>query len=318
VNALTNRAVSRLTTPMLVGVVTVVSTAAVLIGPAPLPVAGGLLLGFVLPGLALTDLLFRHRTLSAVERTVLTPALSLAVLVLSGLLLYVSGVHLDRTSWTLAAAGVTMLALVAEAVRERTRQNRDGYEHDGADEAAGARIPVAAGRDAPTELIPVIRDGDPPPAGLPKKPRPAPPPGPFAQRSPEQRLEIRRVLRQLLPMVLVLTVLAGAGYLSYVSSHESYDVTVTSLSAAPPGPVNAAGVHSVEVTAGGLVDDAGPYLLRVTDSVGGRVTERAVPVDDDGVWSAVLALPADERVTVGLFRAGDVVAYRSLIVAAAQ
>jgi hypothetical protein len=119
-------------------------------------------------------------------------------------------------------------------------------------------------------------------------------------------------------MVLVLAVLAGAGYLSYVSSHESYDVTVTSLSAAPPGPVTAAGVHSVEVTAGGLVADEGPYLLRVTDSVGGQLTERTVAVDDDGVWSAVLALPADERVTVGLFRAGDVVAYRSLIVAAAQ
>jgi hypothetical protein len=311
VNAVAARAVSVLTVPVLLAVVTVASGAAVLAGPGPLPVAGGLLLGFVLPGLALTDLLFRHRTLSAVERTVLAPALSLAVLVSSGLLLYVAGVELHRTSWALAAAGVTLAALAVAAVPRRMWR---GEEDD--DEAVLAA--VGAAQDAPTELIPVIRDGDPPP---PVKPRPAPrpvPPGPFAPRSPEQRLEIRQVLRQLLPMVLVLTVLAGAGYLSYVSSHESYDVTVTSLSAAPPGPVTAAGVHSVEVTAGGLVADDGPYTLRITGTSGTSLGERTVTVDGDGVWSVVLALPADQRVTLGLFRAGDVVAYRTLIVAEAQ
>lgn len=310
--------------PVLIAALTVAATAAVLAGPGPLPLAGGLLLGFVLPGLALTEILFRHRTLSAVERTVLAPALSLAVLVVSGLLLYVAGARLDRLSWTLAAAGVTLLAVTVTAAPPRFWRGPDDDEPDLAEDpaeapvGAAARIAVGA-QDAPTELIPVIRDGDPPP--VPKKKRPAPrpvPPGPFAPRSPEQRLEIRLVLRQLLPMVLVLAVLAGAGYLSYVSSHESYDVTVTSLSAAPPGPVTAAGVHSVEVTAGGLVEDEGPYTLRVTDSVGTQLVERVVEVDGDGVWSAVLSLPADERIQVGLFRAGDVVAYRSLVVAPVQ
>jgi uncharacterized membrane protein len=162
VNAIRTRAVSLLTTPVLIGLVTVLSTMAVLLGPAPLAVVGGLLLGFVLPGLALTDILFRHRTLSAVERTVLAPALSLGVLVLSGLLLYVSGVHLDRTSWTLAAAGITVLALAVAAVPERIGADEAVPERTGAD----AAVPVAAGQDAPTELIPAIRDGDPPPAGL--------------------------------------------------------------------------------------------------------------------------------------------------------
>jgi hypothetical protein len=290
VNAVVNRAVSVLTVPVLLAVVTVGAGAA------------------VLPGLALTDLLFRHRTLSAVERTVLAPALSLAVLVVSGLLLYVAGVKLDRVSWTLAAGGVTLVALAVTAVPERVWRGE-------ADEDEPVLATVGAAQDAPTELIPVIRDGDPPPPKV--RPRPVPP-GPFAPRSPEQKLEIRQVLRQLLPMVLVLTVLAGAGYLSYVSSHESYDVTVTSLSAAPPGPVTAAGVHSVEVTAGGLVADDGPYTLRITGTSGAELGERAVVVDRDGVWSAVLSLPADQRVTLGLFRAGDVVAYRTLIVAEAQ
>lgn len=299
-NAVATRAVSWLTVPVLLAVVTAAAGVAVLLGPGPLPVAGGLLLGFVLPGLALTDLLFRHRTLSAVERTVLAPALSLAVLVVSGLLLYVAGVRLDRVSWTLAAAGVTLLALGAAAVPPHVWRLR--------------RQPVLA-HDAPTEMIPVIRDGDPPPPGVGRRPVP---PGPFAPRSPEQKLEFRQVLRQLLPMVLVLAVLAGAGYLSYVSSHESYDVTVTSLSAAPPGPVSAAGTHSVEVTAGGLVAADGPYTLQITGTDDAALGERPVAVDDDGVWSAVLELPADQRVTLGLFRAGDVVAYRTLIVAEAQ
>ena len=49
------------------------------------------------------------------------------------------------------------------------------------------------------------------------------------------------------------------GYLSFVSSRASYDVTVTTLSAAPPGPVNTAGNRVVEVTASGLVAGDGPY-----------------------------------------------------------
>jgi hypothetical protein len=318
-NAVVTRGLTYLTPPVLTAVATVLSAAAALAGPAPLAAVGGLLLGFVLPGLALTAIIFRNRTLSAVERTVLAPALSLAVLVVSGLLLYVAGFALNRTSWTLAVAGATLLALALKAVPDRVWQGEESeYEYEyvdagelPAERAAGAEtVRIQLGDDAQTQVIPVVRDT------APKVRKPRVLPGPFAPWSPEQRVERGQLGRQLLPMILVLAVLAGAGYLSFVSSYSSYDVTVTALSAEPPVAAGAAGNRTVEVTASGLVAADGPYTVAVTDPDGARVLERAVAVDGDGTWTGALTVPAGERLTVGLFRAGDTTAYRSLIIAA--
>ena len=322
-NAVLTRGLTYVTAPVQTAVVTVASAAAALAGPAPLAVVGGLLLGFVLPGLALTAIIFRNRTLSAVERTVLAPALSLAVLVVGGLVLFVAGFDLDRTSWTLAAAGATLLALGLAAVPDRVWQGEESeyeYEYVDADEltereraglSVGAEtVRIQLGGDAPTEVIPVVRE----PAPKVRKPRVLP--GPFAPWSPEQKVERGQLARQLLPMILVLAVLAGAGYLSFVSSYESYDVTVTALSAEPPGPVSASGERTVEVTASGLVAADGPYTVAVTDPAGARLVERPVAVDGDGTWTQTLSVPAGRRLTVGLFRAGDTTAYRTLIIAA--
>jgi hypothetical protein len=322
-NAVLTRGLTYVTAPVQTAVVTVASAAAVLAGPAAAAVAGGLLLGLVLPGLALTAIIFRHRTLSAVERTVLAPALSLAVLVVSGLLLHVADFRLDRVSWTLAAAGATLAALALAAVPERVWQGEEPeYEYEYVDEedlpeprdavtvgAETVRIPLPGTAEAATELIPVIRDA-------PRVRQPRVLPGPFAPWSPEQKVRRGQLARQLLPMVVVLAVLAGAGYLSFVSSYSSYDVTVTVLSAGPPGPVDAAGDRVVEVTASGLVADDAPYTLAVSDGTGTRLLERPVAVDGDGTWTAALTLPAEDRLTVGLFRAGDTNPYRTLILAA--
>jgi hypothetical protein len=182
--------------------------------------------------------------------------------------------------------------------------------------AETVRINLPNAREAATEFIPVIRDGDgPPPPKKKKTPRALP--GPFAPWSAEHKVEVRQLLRQLLPMIMVVAVLAGAGYLSFVSSRASYDVTVTRLSAAPPGVVNAAGNRVVEVTASGLVAANGPYELLVTDPAGAEVLTRTITVDADGTWSAALTLPSAGRLTVGLFRAADVTPYRTLLLAAA-
>jgi hypothetical protein len=234
-----------------------------------------MLLGFVLPGLALTGLLFRRRTLTAVERTVLAPALSLAVLIVSGLILYVAGVRLDRTAWTLAAAGTTLAVLAADAVTGRLRPATEDHQ-----------------------------------AG--------PPPGRFAPWAPKQRVTAAQLIRQLTPMMLVVALLAGAGYLSHLSSAHSYDVTVTTLSAVPPGPADASGRRVVRLSASGLVAADGPYTVAVTDPAGTRLAERTVPVPDSGSWQANLRLPAADRLTVSLFRAGDTVAYRTLLIATAE
>jgi uncharacterized membrane protein len=90
--------------------------------PALVRVPAGLLLALVLPGLALTAVLFGTRRLSTVERLVLPPALSAAVLVLGGLALFAAGVPLGRVSWTALTAGVTVLAS-AGTLLQRRRQS---------------------------------------------------------------------------------------------------------------------------------------------------------------------------------------------------
>jgi hypothetical protein len=92
---------------------TVAASVAAEFGPLALSVPGGLLLVFVLPGLALTEAVFRpgRRDLGTAERAVLVPSLSLAVLVLGGLALWAAGGHLNRASWTLVCAVTTLVAV---------------------------------------------------------------------------------------------------------------------------------------------------------------------------------------------------------------
>jgi hypothetical protein len=89
--------------------------------PAFVRVPTGLLLALVLPGVALTAALFGGRALSTVERLVLPPALSFAVLILGGLGVYALGVALNRASWTALTAGVTVIAGINTALWQRLR-----------------------------------------------------------------------------------------------------------------------------------------------------------------------------------------------------
>ena len=275
------------TGPVLTAAVTVLCAAGAVAGPMPLAVPGGLLLAFVLPGLALTELIFRYRVLATVERAVLTPALSMATMIVAGLGVYVAGFRLDRLSWALGTAGLTLLTLALGAVPDRVWQ---GEEED-------------------AEPFRVIRPEQPP------GPFAAGPPGsPGSPGSPGER---GRPARQVLVLVLAAAVLGGAGFLSYRSSHESYAVTVTTLSAAPPGQPTAAGTRQVEVTAAGLVAADGPYTVAVTGPGGTRTQNLPVPAGTR-TFVAALTLPAESRMTVGLYRAGDITPYRSVVVAATE
>ncbi|MFG1606641.1 hypothetical protein [Actinoplanes sp. NPDC049265] len=277
-------------TALLFAVATIAAAASVLAGPRALAIPGGIALGCLLPGLALNALIFRYRALSAVERTVLVPGLSLATMIVAGLVLYVAGFKLDRVSWSLATAGITLAMLALRAVPERVWQGEEEDDEEG----------------PKTELIPRITDETATPL-----------PGPFAPRSPEQRVERRTVVKQLLPMLLVLAVVGGAGWLSYTSSQDSYRVTVTTLYSDLPGPVGSDGGWDVDIRATGLVEADGPYSVVVTDPTGNRIIERRV-AGGDGTWGATLRLPSASRMTIGLYRAGDTAAYRTVIVAAAQ
>ncbi|GLY95030.1 hypothetical protein Acsp02_22850 [Actinoplanes sp. NBRC 103695] len=284
-----------LSSPVLTAACTIAAAAAVLAGPRGLAIPGGLALGLLLPGLALNALIFRYRTLSAVERTVLTPALSLATMIVAGLGLYVAGFRLDRISWALGTAGITLAVLALKAVPERVWQGEEEDEEEGPE----------------TQVIPIFRDDAPAPDPAARRP------GPFAPRSAEQKADRRMVVRQLLPMLLVLAVLGGAGWLSYANSQDSYRVTVTTLYSDLPGPVGTDGGWDVSIRASGLVEADGPYTVVATDPTGNRTVERTIP-GGDGVWGATIRLPSATRMTIGLYRAGDTAAYRTVIVAAAQ
>jgi uncharacterized protein DUF1616 len=89
---------------------TVAATALTMAGVPMLGAVAGLALAFVLPGHALVGAVFARLALSRVERIVLTPALSLAVLVLGGLLLDIAQIRLTLGAWSLITGTVTVIA----------------------------------------------------------------------------------------------------------------------------------------------------------------------------------------------------------------
>jgi hypothetical protein len=276
--------VSRRTTAILAGL-TVLAGITVLTGPAALTAAGGLALAFVLPGLALTTALFRDRVaLTAVERGLLVPALSLATLVLGGLAAWGAGVPLHRGAWLGIGAVVTLIALGTTlvwpvAVPERTPKTR-------------VKLPTPG--DA-TLILPVFLD----------------------RAGERDRWSWRRLLLPVvLPLALVAVLLGGASWLSVSTSVRTHDVAVTALSAAPPSAANTVGERTVAVTATGLSGAAG-WTLIVTTPAGTESSRQSLTANAAGEWTGSVVVPGGERTTIGLYRSGDTTAYRTVIVAAA-
>lgn len=280
----------------------VAAGAAVLFAPQALAVAGGLLLAFVLPGTALLGVLFGRRVLTAVERTVLTPALSMGVLIIAGLLIHVLGLRIDRLTWTAATVVVTLAAVAA--ARVPWRRARPANVPDGPPQpAGGATAPppltdVAEANTVVMSIVPAMATADEQRAGA------------------EDQARRRRLTRQFLPLALVVAVLGGASWLSFTTSRATHDTVVTALSATPSGPVDATGNRTVRVAATGLLAADGPYRISVTIPSGATVVQRTVAVTEAGTWRSSLRLPAAQRLTVSLYRAHDTTAYRTLAISA--
>ncbi|SDS28659.1 DUF1616 domain-containing protein [Actinoplanes derwentensis] len=245
---------------------TVVTSAAVEFGPPVLAVPAGLLLAFVLPGQALTEAIIRpgRRDIGVVERIVLVPSLSLAVLVLGGLGLWAVGGHLNRTSWMLVCSVTAMIGVGVAFYR--------------------------------------LQHATPEPAPSGEQPRFV-----FTQE---------RLVKDVLPLTLAVLLLGVAGVWSFADSVNTYDVRVTSLSAAAPGPVDAEGNRVVQVTADGLEAASGPYRMILTGTTGRQLSRHDIAPDTDGDWTGRITVPSDQRVTVNLFRGAEVEAFRTLIIAA--
>ncbi|GAA3919207.1 hypothetical protein [Actinoplanes auranticolor] len=295
-----------------VAALAVAAGAAVLFAPQALAIAGGLLLGFVLPGMALLGVLFRRRALTAVERTVLTPALSMGVLIVAGLAIHVLGLRIDRLAWTVATVGVTLAAVVAtrllpprrvratESAEPQVRPVGEKLVRIGGGENT-VRLPLNGMAEANTVVMSIV------PAVLEEDEQRA---------AAEEKARRRRLLRQFLPLVAVAAVLAGASWLSFTTSRATHDTVVTALSATPSGRVNAAGNRTVRVSASGLVASDGPYTISVTGPSGTATLRRTVSVIGDGTWSDALSMPGAQRMTVSLYRFGDTTAYRTLYISA--
>lgn len=283
----------------LVAVLTLLSVAGTLAGPAWLAVPGGLALAFLLPGFALTGALFARRVLTPLERSVLTPALSMAVMITSGLLLYVAKVGLARTSWTLATAGVTLAALLVElwrhrrpagrAVREAAEDRAEAEQEEAEEAAVAPSTEVSAAHTVMMKIAPVQRR---------------------EQRAAEERRHRNRLIRQLLPFLAFAAILGGASWISVTTSLATSDDTITALSAAPPGEAGDDDTREVVVSASGLLAEEGPYTVKVSAVAGDTEQARSVAVTADGTWTETMTIPADERVTIGLYRSGDTSAYR--------
>lgn len=288
----------------ILAVLTVAAGAAVLAGPAPLAVAGGLLLGFALPGMALTGALFTGRMLTSVERTLLAPALSLGVLIVAGLGIHLTGADLDRPAWTVATAGVTLVALLVAALRPRRAAVAPQPVEEEVAVAEATPAPRLSARDAEAvaEAHTIVMS--------------VAPSEPVSEVTATEKAQRYRLARQLLPLALVLAILAGASWLSFGTSRALFDTPVTALSAAPSGPVDSQGNRVVAVSVRGLLDADAPYTLTVAGATGTPPTRRIIAVSADGTWSENLTMPGDQRMTVSLFRAGDTTAYRTLFISA--
>jgi hypothetical protein len=281
------------------GGLAVLSAGAVLVGPRPAAMVGGLLLGLVLPGAALTRALFPSRGLSTTELLVLVPAMSLATLVLGGLGLDGAGIRLTRQSWCVLTATVTIVAAIAGRLRHRRRR------------AAAAPSEVEPSEVEPSEV----------------EPSEVEPPGQAETDKTDQHAEAtpgrawvsrRRVALHFAPLVLAAGVLAGAGWLSLYGTEHQPTEPFTTLEMVPafaseaPGPTRtvSVGLHCHE-----RIDSDYVLAIHGDPAVEGGAplsTELRVRLRPGESWARHVQVPSIGRVTVDLYKDGGSTPYRTV------
>jgi hypothetical protein len=348
---------------LLVGAV--LAGAAVRYGPPPAAVPAGLLLAFVLPGCAVVTAALGWVRLSAVERTVLVPAVSLAVVVLGGLGLNAARIRLDRASWTALTVAVTVLGAIGGQLRARRVSGRPAgtAPAEGSDEPAVV-LPVSAAapasqrasvvrplrRRAGQKVLRAVavkrrtvkrgRAG----SGVDDELTRVLAVGPAAPPRSETTVEIKAVTvphavdggggnaggpagddpaasrrarafaatKTVLPLVLGLALLAGAGMLSISTARAQASRIGTALSVVPAQVPSTAAPDMravrIQLTSGERATTR--FVVRVTPD-GGTGTDLPVAVARGGRWVHTVQVPAG-LVTVTLYRPGTASAYRSV------
>ncbi|BCJ37399.1 hypothetical protein Athai_49020 [Actinocatenispora thailandica] len=246
---------------------------AVLLPVPVLRVPAGLGLVLALPGLGAVGPL-RPR-LSTMERVALVPLLSIAVPVLGGIGFYAAGARLTAPVWAVLTTVVTLAGC-------------------GTHLALVARAPRTVGAQRPAGPVPARRrpgdaDGD--------GPRPA----------------AQRVLRAVVPAVLTIALLGGAGAVALRAARAGSVQHYTALSITPVGSAEALD-RSVRITVS--CNESGPtgYTLRVTgaDGYATRRSARLAP-GDSRTWQ--LSVPGAGRITAQLYTGDRHTPYRSVFLA---
>jgi hypothetical protein len=84
-----------------------------------LRIAAGLLLAFVLPGIGAAAALFPNPRLPRIERIVVSAGMSLALLVVGGILVEVGGASLRPLTWSILTGGAAIVFILVRHVRWR-------------------------------------------------------------------------------------------------------------------------------------------------------------------------------------------------------
>jgi hypothetical protein len=254
---------------MILFVAAVAGVLVVLLKIPVLAALGGLALTLVLPGLALVP-----RRVAGVEWAVLVPALSLAVVVLGGLVLFVAGIRLGAPAWALLTGAVTAVAVGA----------REATARWGGPAGAVARRTPADERRWAEDRRPV--DGEP----------------------GEGRSWVRRPgKRTIVVAALVVALLGGAAGVSLTSAHHQWNsVAVTELSIVP------ATGNDVRLDVSTSHAPDARYRLEVTTD-GGFGAKMSPTLGRDGKWERMLTVPPEAgRITAELYRDGSVAPYRTV------
>lgn len=235
--------------------------------------AGGALLAFVLPGFAATGALFLTRPLSTVERAVLAPALSLAVVVLGGLIVDVLGMRLTAGTW----GGLTAIATVLLAGVRYLR------------EFLAARDAARDGRPVTVDAVPDEESGR------------------FAAA------DRRTAVLKLGSLALVAVLIGGAFWIAMRSAHHPTGAGYTALSIIQEDDNNPSdGMRPVTVAVECHEDDTTRYLVQVQGAPSGTLIRTVVSLDPGEVWKSDLLVPGADKVTAELFKGTDTTPYRSV------
>lgn len=246
-------------------------------GPSVIAIAFGLIFALVLPGYAITRLLGHARDLSRVEELFCIPVLSMASIIIGGVVIDVAGFTLTRSTWAVFLAGVTEAALVLDLILPwRTHAAAaDSGPSNGTSPDAGATVRTA---------VPSGRR--------------------FSGRA--RALIVGGVLA-MTAVVAVMTMVVGER-----DAVATQPPAATAIGMVPAFATEAPGsTRTVSLYVWNGEGAQTTFTIRLTGTGKFTNTIRAT-VYDNSQWSGRAKVPSTGKVTAELFRPGDKTPYRTV------